>query len=113
MYIRKPYPNELYHSGIKGQRWGVRRYQNPDGSLTPEGRKRYRNALTKRKNLESRATMSAMIYVDRKRRLEKQALKYKNLKEQGYDATKAKAVLKLNSRFRQNQMIKAALLKKP
>lgn len=33
MYIRKPYPNELYHHGIQGQRWGVRRCQNPDGSL--------------------------------------------------------------------------------
>ena len=32
---------ELYHHGIKGQRWGVRRYQNADGSLTPEGQKRY------------------------------------------------------------------------
>jgi hypothetical protein len=35
------YTNELYHHGILGQKWGVRRYQNPDGSLTPEGRKRY------------------------------------------------------------------------
>lgn len=34
--------NELYHHGILGQKWGVRRYQNPDGSLTPEGKKRYR-----------------------------------------------------------------------
>ena len=33
--------NELFHHGIKGQKWGVRRYQNEDGSLTPEGRKRY------------------------------------------------------------------------
>ena len=33
----------LYHHGIKGQHWGIRRYQNPDGSLTPEGRKRYMN----------------------------------------------------------------------
>lgn len=33
--------NVLFHHGIKGQRWGVRRYQNPDGSLTPEGQKRY------------------------------------------------------------------------
>ena len=35
------YPSELYHHGIKGQRWGVRRYQNSDGSLTPEGQKHY------------------------------------------------------------------------
>ncbi len=33
--------NDIYHHGIKGQKWGVRRYQNPDGSLTPEGQKRY------------------------------------------------------------------------
>lgn len=32
---------ELYHYGIKGQKWGVRRYQNDDGSLTPSGKKRY------------------------------------------------------------------------
>lgn len=31
---------ELYHYGVKGQRWGVRRYQNPDGSLTAKGKKR-------------------------------------------------------------------------
>lgn len=31
----------LEHHGIKNQKWGVRRYQNEDGSLTPEGRKRY------------------------------------------------------------------------
>ena len=33
--------DELYHHGIKGQKWGIRRYQNEDGSLTPEGVKRY------------------------------------------------------------------------
>lgn len=33
--------NELYHHGILGQKWGVRRYQNPDGSLTAEGKRRY------------------------------------------------------------------------
>lgn len=34
---------ELFHHGTKGMHWGIRRYQNPDGSLTPEGRKRYMN----------------------------------------------------------------------
>lgn len=32
--------DELLHWGVKGQRWGIRRYQNKDGSLTPEGKKR-------------------------------------------------------------------------
>lgn len=33
--------NELMHHGTKGMKWGHRRYQNKDGSLTPEGKKRY------------------------------------------------------------------------
>jgi len=40
----KPY---IAHHGILGQKWGIRRYQNPDGTLTPEGRKRYGEKLGK------------------------------------------------------------------
>lgn len=32
--------NEIYHHGVPGQKWGIRRYQNKDGSLTPAGKKR-------------------------------------------------------------------------
>lgn len=35
--------NVLYHHGIAGMKWGVRRYQNADGSLTAAGKKRYYN----------------------------------------------------------------------
>lgn len=41
IYVRHYRSSELYHHGIKGQKWGIRRYQNEDGSLTEEGRKRY------------------------------------------------------------------------
>ena len=39
------YKQYLAHHGIKGQKWGVRRYQNEDGTLTAEGKKRYRKEV--------------------------------------------------------------------
>lgn len=33
--------NELYHHGVLGQKWGVRRYQNSDGSYKPNAEGRY------------------------------------------------------------------------
>lgn len=45
--------DELTHWGIKGMKWGVRRYQNKDGSLTPKGKKRYDTMSDDAKSVKS------------------------------------------------------------
>ena len=47
--VKRLYSNELYHYGVKGMKWGVRRYQNKDGSLTRLGKKTIRKDIEKSK----------------------------------------------------------------
>ena len=67
-YVIMP-DGELYHYGTKGMKWGIRRYQNADGSLTAAGRKRYNklesemNQLNPKKN----ASGSGVEQVTRKK----------------------------------------------
>lgn len=46
--------NELIHFGIKGMKWGVRRYRNKDGSLTSAGKKRYAENYTAQQRTRDR-----------------------------------------------------------
>ena len=62
------YQNDLYHHGIKGQKWGVRRFQNKDGSLTNAGRKRYSDEVndlkTSMKSAEAKMKKAYSVYDD-------------------------------------------------
>jgi hypothetical protein len=59
--------DELYHHGIKGQKWGIRRFQNKDGSLTKRGEKRYEKQSAKPRGEYSLDTKYESITGEKKR----------------------------------------------
>ena len=78
----------LYHHGIKGQKWGLRRFQNEDGSLTAEGKQRYGYEGNVRNPASGKESAS-----ERKKRVNAEAKAIKNSKVSNKE--KAKALSKL------------------
>lgn len=78
---------ELYHWGILGQKWGRRRYQYADGSLTPAGKERYLRTHNEDQLRKLTPERSKAIY-DRAERIQSSELnKIKKAAQLGYTAT--------------------------
>lgn len=69
--------NELIHYGILGMKWGIRRFQNKDGTLTTAGKVRYSNHLTKKDNKWIKKNADKITEKARKKS-SKELMKYAN-----------------------------------
>lgn len=89
------YKLELYHHGTKGMRWGIRRYQNKDGSLTPAGKKRYNKEMEKlraeEKTLKNKAATQKKLQKLEDKRAKVDALKKGSTSDEAEAKAKAEA----------------------
>jgi hypothetical protein len=114
--------DELYHFGVKGMKWGVRRYQNEDGSLTSLGKKRDK-MLSDRKTAKKHSTTSNMVkaeysrreFEDAKTRLKLENQKKKSKRQQDLEKkyidqgfAKDEAEIKAYNRAKTERILKVA-----
>ena len=76
---------ELYHYGVKGMKWGVRRYQNEDGTLTVAGRKRARKEVREDNKTAFELGKSATVYGNATARSLKRTVKTENKLEKQFE----------------------------
>ena len=92
--IHRDNSDSLEHHGILGMHWGIRRFQNPDGSLTPAGERRYRSGSDVNDKGETRDNVRA--------RLNKDGKKYEKMSKTYYEKSELK---RLDDDFRNNKSV--------
>ena len=81
--------DELCHYGIKGQRWGVRRFENYDGTLTPEGMERYYGKVGKDADVSYKEIKEYRSNtINRLKKTDKRLNKIKKLQDKAYALAK-------------------------
>ena len=96
----------LYHHGVKGQKWGVRRYQNQGGSLTPEGRRRQK-IIDKELEFQNKKIKNHMSLAKQYRDSANQIRKdgYNLLRKQGYSDKDAKDAVAITVKKRETEAL--------
>lgn len=116
-YVSSKQPDYIMHSGTLGMKWGVRRHQNEDGSLTPEGKERYgrtteyNKKISKAKNKSKKAYESgktlkgdyykkkSTLYQNSKKKLDKDLNSSKNEEDINVARVKAKMRDRVNNTY--------------
>lgn len=99
---------ELYHHGILGMHWGIRRYQNPDGSLTPAGRRRL-----EKKDLKWAKKNYDKIYKKTYKSSKQELYDYKKQLDVNYDKINRSYINDFNRKFAEIMTKNAADIKVP
>lgn len=75
--------NYLAHYGILGQKWGIRRFQNLDGSFTSEGKKRYKSSFTEGQFEKAKLKIKKFSTLEKPLKFKKEPIDYDKIKERG------------------------------